>query len=1211
MDEEHLQQGYSARLLRRPHGVPTQNKRLQNIEHGLAVRDKIRIINYIQTKPTRKASVSPVAPHFKCLAEELLSAGAALNAMSTSPREDNQNSPPEIVGRLRHRSEDSDGGQVGFSARKLGQMNLERSTPSPDQSSPSPFSSGRIRHQSGDSDGHGGFSARKLGQMNLGRSTPSPDQSSPSPFSSGRIRHQSGDSDGLGGFSARKLGQIKLGKSTPPPDQSSPSPNSSGRIRHQSEDSDGLGGFSARKLGQMNLGRSTPPPDQRSESPISSERIRHQSEDSDGQGGFSARKLGQMNLGRSTPKPDQRSESPISSGRIRHQSEDSDGQVGFSARKLGQMNLGRSTPKPDQRSESPISSGRIRHHSEDSAGQVGFSARKLGQMNLGRSTPSPDQRSPSPILSGRIRHQNEDSDGQGGFSARKLGQMKLERSTPPSDQRSESPISSGRTRHQSGDSDGQGGFSARKLGQMNLGRSTPSSDQRSESPISSGRIRHQSEDGAIGFSARKLYTSSTSNKIQSSQMDVSGVRSDGGTDMEQKSQVQGQSSTAVTNSEGTPTTPPQKVGFSARNAFSGSQLTSTYNSPVAADKIQFALQSPSPKSPVTMPHKVGERTQKAIITKAKARRDWQNSRRPGLASPTLSDSSCSSDGKNGMKHEFEDNSKEDLDSKEENYVDSKQSTDPKMITAVSETKQEDTSQVSPVVGFSTRKLVNKSPVVKNRVDPISPTSVEAGSSAIAAGEFSSENPVKISSSQTSQVVIGRSPPPGFSLATSNPRTSPIPSSSIRFSPEKSTEKTSSETSQVSRLTRRSPSPGLSTVKSKSNPPVGFSARNPLPGLSQLPVLHTEMKTTRQSNQTKSMDLIMQEPATTDLTIMSKSPCYMARHPPPGFSARQPPPGFTSGNILKAPPGFGPQVTSPSAITSKRSSPSVIRPKSPCVDDPSSPSLDTKDTLHTQTEPTDTASLNQANTVARLARQQSHPYTTAPAVPTGSSPERVKRTLSSAKAELEAIKKAHMAVTHTIPPHVKKLEAALERITAKHRMQDTNQDIAEGDKNRNNGYNHNNSTDHSDDEEVGVPVKVMLATWRAINVSYSFLVSNNHKQFAFGISNLCHLLKTHGKEMEDYNKDGMNKIFASIRNIILDHSKKLSHRIELLQIVELRAKKWTGSNITDENSTQCETNITVSDSGDGSASLGTTLIDDDANNNVQKKEEAFPFWILPF
>lgn len=43
--------GYSARHLMTNASVPLQSKRSpQNVEHGLAARDKIRIINYIQAK---------------------------------------------------------------------------------------------------------------------------------------------------------------------------------------------------------------------------------------------------------------------------------------------------------------------------------------------------------------------------------------------------------------------------------------------------------------------------------------------------------------------------------------------------------------------------------------------------------------------------------------------------------------------------------------------------------------------------------------------------------------------------------------------------------------------------------------------------------------------------------------------------------------------------------------------------------------------------------------------------------------------------------------------------------------------------------------------------------------------------------------------------------------------------------------------------------
>ena len=344
-------------------------------------------------------------------------------------------------------------------------------------------------------------------------------------------------------------------------------------------------------------------------------------------------------------------------------------------------------------------------------------------------------------------------------------------------------------------------------------------------------------------------------------------------------------------------------------------------------------------------------------------------------------------------------------------------------------------------------------------------------------------------------------------------------------------------------------------------------------------------------------------------------------PPPGFSARNPPPGFSA----RSPPlGFGSDSTLPTGLTAKitppdirkqvvKSSPpprfggqakSTLPPpgfehKTPTKSkktgtaesagfkvnfQATSPVLLPQDQTLAQKDTTSPAATeskqkspvtspdagNQGNsTVVRFARQQIRPYSTQKdpaAVPsaTKASPEKVKRTLASAKKELEAIKKIHLNTTNSIPPHVKKLEATLARIGAKYHMEgSTSEDVEETGKavvdknhnisqdgktatspkvnenNRNNNavddsipatLNRNNNTaddgipvtpnrnnNAQEDDEVGTPDKVKKMTWRAISVNHSLLFSGIPQQFSFGVHAICDVLKTHGKEQEEYNK----------------------------------------------------------------------------------------------
>ena len=207
------------------------------------------------------------------------------------------------------------------------------------------------------------------------------------------------------------------------------------------------------------------------------------------------------------------------------------------------------------------------------------------------------------------------------------------------------------------------GFSARILPQS-LGRQSPT-ETSAPSPDSSTKTK------TVGFSARNLpqgagFSASSkspgfpprarANSDSSDAKPGPTVMPCGTPEVE---------ATGAVNQSSPKSVPEQQIGFGARKleAFktTSDEITEKYESPKvdfatkspsptkmdfavkspSAEKIDFAIKSPSSSALPKLG--VSARTKRAINTKTAARKEWRNSNRPGLSSPTFSDSSVASD----------------------------------------------------------------------------------------------------------------------------------------------------------------------------------------------------------------------------------------------------------------------------------------------------------------------------------------------------------------------------------------------------------------------------------------------------------------------------------------------------------------------------------------------------------------------------------------
>ncbi|XP_038069230.1 uncharacterized protein LOC119738411 [Patiria miniata] len=80
-------------------------------------------------------------------------------------------------------------------------------------------------------------------------------------------------------------------------------------------------------------------------------------------------------------------------------------------------------------------------------------------------------------------------------------------------------------------------------------------------------------------------------------------------------------------------------------------------------------------------------------------------------------------------------------------------------------------------------------------------------------------------------------------------------------------------------------------------------------------------------------------------------------------------------------------------------------------------------------------------------------------------------------------------------------------------------------------------------------------WKSLQDCHSSLTVANPRHFEFAVANLCFLLKAYGKELENYVKSDMDQIFQTLRILVLDTSKRPTTRMQLLRVIELRARSW--------------------------------------------------------
>ncbi|XP_011661652.2 uncharacterized protein LOC100889470 [Strongylocentrotus purpuratus] len=94
------------------------------------------------------------------------------------------------------------------------------------------------------------------------------------------------------------------------------------------------------------------------------------------------------------------------------------------------------------------------------------------------------------------------------------------------------------------------------------------------------------------------------------------------------------------------------------------------------------------------------------------------------------------------------------------------------------------------------------------------------------------------------------------------------------------------------------------------------------------------------------------------------------------------------------------------------------------------------------------------------------------------------------------------------------------------------------------------------ENVGKIVEKDADPVLASLVNYhSKLHAASGRSFDLVVGKLCHLLKTNGYYLDSKYKDTMDAMFCTIRTLIIDQEKSELSRTRLLEILELRAKKW--------------------------------------------------------
>ncbi|XP_022091902.1 uncharacterized protein LOC110979986 isoform X1 [Acanthaster planci] len=84
-------------------------------------------------------------------------------------------------------------------------------------------------------------------------------------------------------------------------------------------------------------------------------------------------------------------------------------------------------------------------------------------------------------------------------------------------------------------------------------------------------------------------------------------------------------------------------------------------------------------------------------------------------------------------------------------------------------------------------------------------------------------------------------------------------------------------------------------------------------------------------------------------------------------------------------------------------------------------------------------------------------------------------------------------------------------------------------------------------------------WKSVQDCHASLTVANPRHFEFAVANLCFLLKAYGRDLDNYVKADVDKIFQTLRILALDISKRPTTRIQLLKVIELRARSWEMEN----------------------------------------------------
>lgn len=93
-----------------------------------------------------------------------------------------------------------------------------------------------------------------------------------------------------------------------------------------------------------------------------------------------------------------------------------------------------------------------------------------------------------------------------------------------------------------------------------------------------------------------------------------------------------------------------------------------------------------------------------------------------------------------------------------------------------------------------------------------------------------------------------------------------------------------------------------------------------------------------------------------------------------------------------------------------------------------------------------------------------------------------------------------------------------------------------------------------------------------NVASTMAVGTNDSE---SMSVLLHNLRIHGPQLEALSKDTLDRAFVTFRNASQDERLNIMTRLNLLELVELRAKSWHNSDGSQSYYKVKATNVEVS------------------------------------